>query len=79
MCSGLPLKILKICHLTYFILLNFINQLVCFQRISCKFNEVLNVIHSASWLQIYNYILNKQRIWCFLYYNTAFLTDRLKI
>ena len=42
MCGSLPLKILKISHLTYFVLLNFINWLVCFQRISYKFNEVLN-------------------------------------
>lgn len=32
---------MKISHLTYFILLNFINQLICYQRISYKFNEVL--------------------------------------
>jgi len=33
---------MKIRHLTYFIMLNFINQRAYFQRISYNFNEVLN-------------------------------------
>ena len=32
---------MKIRHLTYFIMLNFINQRAYFQRISYNFNEVL--------------------------------------
>ena len=40
--GGDIIKKLRISHLIYFILLNFINQLVYFQRISCKFNEVLS-------------------------------------
>ena len=34
---------MKIRHLTYFIMLNFINQRAYFQRISYKFNEVLSL------------------------------------
>ena len=41
-CRGGIIKKLRISHLIYFILLNFINQLVYFQRTSCKFNEVLS-------------------------------------
>ena len=41
MCGRIPLKIMKIRHLTYSIMLNFINQRAYFQRISYKFNEVL--------------------------------------
>ena len=32
---------MKISYLTYLIPLNLINQLICYQRISFKFNEVL--------------------------------------
>ena len=34
---------MKIRHLTYFIMLNFINQRAYFQRISYNFNEVLKL------------------------------------
>ena len=39
---------MKIRHLTYFIMLNFINQRAYFQRISYNFNEVLIVRDDGS-------------------------------
>lgn len=41
MCGEIPLKVLKTSYLTYFIVLNFVNQLVYFQRLKLIFNEVL--------------------------------------
>lgn len=38
---------MKIRHLTYFIMLNFINQRAYFQRISYNFNEVLISVHHS--------------------------------
>ena len=43
---------MKIRHLTYFIMLNFINQRAYFQRISYKFNEVLLYVIFAKFLNI---------------------------
>ena len=49
---------MKIRHLTYFIMLNFINQRAYFQRISYNFNEVLVYPNLLNYLSLINKMIH---------------------